>query len=382
MAYPTAIGCGCLLGAGVSQPHAAEWSMQPTFSWTADYDSDRNLAVNSQGSEAAVLYGDLRLQRALENTQIVLEPKFALRRYSDSIWGPGDDRSLYTSFNWMGEHARLDLSGSLANQSTLTTELLETGIVSTNTRRRLAEAGGEWDWTLAERHQLFLQLSYTGVGYQGPPLVELELPGYRYPSGSVGGRFNLSERTTISVSAFGDALLSDRAGASSHEAGAQVELRYAHSERTSFDVSIGESRRSVAGVSGLGTVAALSVSRNLSLGTATLGYTRNLVPYGIGFLVERQQFTAAATRPLTPYLVADITVLRIQNNQSTVLLGLDRRSYDNAVLGLNWQLNESWTLRSEATTSWSQPIRSNVTVHEWRTALTMTWKPSASARSR
>src|SRR6266702_987 len=104
MAYPTAIGCGCLLGAGgVSYLHAAEWSVQPIFTMATDYDSDRNLEPGTQGSEEAVLYGDLKLQRALENTQIILEPKFGLRRYSDSIWGPGNDRIPNAALVWTGE---------------------------------------------------------------------------------------------------------------------------------------------------------------------------------------------------------------------------------------------------------------------------------------
>jgi hypothetical protein len=58
-----------------------------------------------------------------------------------------------------------------------------------------------------------------------------------------------------------------------------------------------------------------------------------------------------------------------------VRLGLDRRFYDNLAGGLNWKVSETWTLRSETSTSWSPPIGSLHSVHEWRAALTMTWKP-------
>jgi hypothetical protein len=357
--------------------------MQPIFSWTLDYDSDRNLSSPSaQGSEEAVLSADLRLQRSLENMQITLEPHFDLRRFSDSIWGPGDDRSLAGAYNWTGERMQFSLNASIANQNTLTTELLETGIVNTNSRRRASQASAEWDWSRTEKHQFFTQLSYMDTSYSGPALVQLELPGYRYYSGSLGERFFLTEHLTMSVSAFGDALGSDRFGASSHEEGGQLGLIYAHSEKTSFNVSVGESERSLAGPRSTGTNAAASITHNLSLGSVALNYTRSLMPYGTGVLVQRQQLTASATRPLTPYLSTDVAVLRVQNNSSTVQLGLDRPYYDNAVAGLNWQLGERWTMRSEATTSWSRPIRSNATVREWRAALIMTWKPSPSVLSR
>lgn len=362
--------------------------MQPIFSMQADYDSDRNLTNDTQGSEEAVLYGDLRLQRAIENTQILIEPKFDLRRYSSSIWGPGNDRSLNAAFNWVGQRMKVNLTGYIASATTLTTEVLETGIIDSDTRRRTAQANGEWDWLQNERHQTFLQLGYTSASYSGPPLVQLELPGYRYSSASLGERFFLSERWTFSVSAFGDALTSARQGNSSHEEGGQVELSYQYSEKTSFDVSAGESKRSLAGQRGSGTNAAVSASHSLPLGTVTLSYVRSLVPYGNGVLVERQLITATATRPLTPYLDANFTLLRLQNNASTVNLGLDRPYYDNAAVGLNWKISESWTLQPLFTTSWSKSItprgsgESPPNVFEWRAGLTLTWQPFPASRSR
>ncbi len=357
--------------------------MQPVFSWTLDYDSDRSLSSPSaQGSEQAVLSADVRLQRSLENMQITLEPHFDVRRFSSSYWGPGDDRSLAGAYSWTGERMQFSLNASIANQNTLTTELLETGIVNTNTRRRTSQASAEWDWSRTEKHQFFTQLSYSDTSYSGPSLVQLELPGYRYYVGSLGERLFLSEHLTLSVSAFGDALSSDRSGASSHEEGGQLGLIYAHSEKTSCNVSVGESERSLGGQRSTGTNATASITHNLYLGSVALSYTRSLQPYGTGVLVERQQLTASASRSLTPYLSTDVAVLRIQNNNSTVRLGLDRPYYDNAVAGLNWRLGETWTLRSELTTSWSQPTRSNATVREWRAGLTMTWKPSPSVMSR
>jgi hypothetical protein len=391
MAYPTAIGCGCLLGAGgASHLHAAEWSVQPIFSVESDYDSNRNLSDDPQGSEEAVLYGDLKLQRAIESLQIALEPRFDLRRYSDSIWGPGNDRSLNAALTWTGELMKVSLTGFIANQTTLITELLESGIINGDNRRRSEQANGEWDWFQTERRLAFLQLGYMSASYSGSPLVELELPGYRYPSASLGERFFLSERLTLSVSAFGDALTSQRQGNSSHEAGGQVEVIDQYSENTTFDVAVGESKRSLYGEHGSGTNASVSLTHNLSRGSATLSYVRSLVPYGTGFLVQRQQITASLLRPLTPSLDATFSVLRLQNNSSAVRLGIDRPFYNSAVLGLNWKMGESWMLQPQVSAGLSKPVEfSSVaapvdlrTAHEWRAQLTLVWQPLPASKSR
>ena len=384
MAYPTAIGCGCLLGAGgMSHLHAAEWSAQPVFSWLTDYDSNRGLRPSGvQGSEQAVLSADLRLQRSVEDLQLMLEPHFDVRRYSDKVWQPGDDRNLLASLTWTGERTQLVATASVANQSTLTTELLETGLVDTNTRRRTYQGAFQWSWARTERHQSFVSLNYMDVNYSGPLDARLLLPGYKYPSGSLGERFFVSEKLTLTVSAFGDALLSQESRASSREVGGQVELTYSPSEKTSLDISIGESRRVVAGTGGYGTVGALSITHNFARSTASLSYSRSLVPYGIGFLVERQQLTAGYTRHLSPYLDADLSALGIRNSQSAVLLGLDRQDYENVGLGLSWKLGETWTVRPVALASWSRPSQNSPSVHEWRAELDVTWKPLASTISR
>ena len=391
MAYPTAIGCGCLLGAGgAAHLWAAEWSAQPSVSWTTDYDNDRSLSGQYPGSESAVLTGDLKLQRASESMQIQLEPKYDLRRYSDSIWGSGSDRSLTAALNWNGERNALNVSAAIASTTTLTTEVLESGVINGEIRQRLENFNAQWSWSRTERHQFFLQAGYTDVGYIDSPYVlesptgplVPELPGYKYSTGSLGERFFMSERTILSVSAFGDALQSPIRGNSSHEEGLQVEYSTSYSERFSLDASIGESKRSLAGESSNGTNASVLITRSFELGNATLNYTRSLTPYGTGILVQRQQVSAGFTRSLTSYLDANINLTRVQNSASTVRLGLDRPYVENAVVGLAWKLGESWTVAPNVATSWTRAIGSNMPIHEWRAALSTTWRPLASTRSR
>ena len=381
LAYPATIGCGCLLGAGAPQVNAAEWSMTPTYSSSVDYDSNRTLSSNARGSQSGVLTADLRFTRALENTDISIEPRYSFRRYSDSKLGNGDDRSLYTAFNRFGERTSLNLTASLWDQSTLITELLETGIVAGNTHRRTVQAGSNWTWTQTEYRRLIAQFSYTDVSYYGQG--SSVLPGYRYPSGSLGERFNFSERGSFTVSAYGSAISSDTRGNSSHEYGLQAQVIYSFSERTRLDASLGESLRRLAGVSSHGTDATLSITHDQTLGKLELNYTRSLVPYGVGFLVQRQQLNASATRQLTPYLDGNISLFHIQSSQAAVQLGADRSRYDGAAAVLNWHITETWNVGIQLAALRTQaPGLSSQTLTEWRSATTLIWSPRPIARSR
>jgi len=378
-AYPAAVSCGCLLGHG-APAWGAEWTLTPLFSSSVDYDSNRRLELDQSGSEAAVVTADLSFRRVVEDGDIYIEPRYAFRRFTDRTLGNGDDRSLYAGFDWLRERSTLNVTASVWDQSTLLTELLETGIISGNTHRRLAHASTNWTWIQSERRQLITQFGYDDVKYYGQG--ESLLPGYRYPSGSIGERFNFSERGSVTFSLFGSELLSDSPGNSSHEYGVQAELIYSFTERIHLDGSIGQSSRLLAGTSSHGTDTAITLTRDLERGILSVGFTRNLVPYGVGFLVEREQLNATISHSLTATLDVSLALLRIRNNEIAVLLGIDRRSYDSVTANLSWHLRPAWSLNAQVAAIQSQqPGILDQTVHQWHTAVTLIWAPLPRQRS-
>lgn len=375
-----AMACGALFGAAGVPVQAAEWSMTPVYSWTVDRSSNRYQVANPVGSESSVLTADIRFEHALEDLQFSIEPRYSWRRYSDSSYGTGDDRSVYTAASWERDLSRLDLTASYWDQSTLLTEFLESGILRGDSHRRLIQAGANWTWAQNERRQLVGQLSYSDTHYYGQGSEFFA--GYRYPSGSLGERFSFSERGSVTVSAYGSLFSSEVHGSSSHEYGLQAQLEYSFSERTRLDASIGESLRSLAGVSSRGTDASVLLQHDFLLANMQLTYTRSLVPYGVGFLVEREQLTLSGTRHLSTYLEANFSVFRIQNNETAVLLGLARRSYDSAAVGLTWHPGETWRVGVQLTGTRTQlPGLTSQNITDWRTSMALIWSPRRSARS-
>lgn len=381
--HPAALSCACLLACGAPPAFSAEWSVTPVYSSSADYASNRRLLTDARGTGSAILSADLRFKRALEDLEIVIEPRYAFRRYTDSTLGNGDDRGISASLAQTRERSTLQVTASFLDQSTLTTELLETGIVTGNTHRRQTQAAGTWSWSQTELRQLITQLSYVDVSYYGQ--AQAALPGFRYPSGSVGERFALSENGSITVSAFGSALSSDVRGGSNHEYGLQAELIYSLSERTHFDGSIGESARLLAGQSSHGTDANIALTRDFTRGNLALTYNRSLAPYGIGFLVERQQATASGSYQMTPYLNVSIALLRIQNNDTTVRLGLDRRSIDSLSTSLTWRPTETWSLALQLADIRTQTVAllgsQTRSVTGWSSVVSLIWSPPPRASS-
>jgi hypothetical protein len=380
IAYPAALG-SCVLGGGASPLWAAEWSISPIYSASVDYDNNRRLEVwGGKGTDAAVVAIDVTFKRALEDLEFTIEPRYAFRRYTDPSLGNGDDRTLNAGMIWARELSVLNLTASYWDQSTLITEELETGRVSGDTHRRNAQAGANWTWNQTERRSLLVQLNYADVSYYGQA-AEL-FPGYRNSSGTLGERFAFSERGSFTVSAYGSIFSSSIAGNNSHLLGLQGEVIYAFSEKNNVDVSLGESKRVISGESSNGTDVSASANHSFFRDKISLVYTRSLVPYGSGFLVQRQQYTATLTHPWNEYLDTNLSFVRVQNNETAVLLRIDRRSYESLSASLNWRPTETWSVdaRLEGVHSVLADIAGD-TANSWRSSITLTWRPLPKTRS-
>ncbi len=384
-----ALGLGCMATAAAPPAHAAEWSLAPTLTVGIDNDSNRLLIPDATADQSWWLFSNVQLQRATDTTQLSITPQVRWQHFDSEALGDIVDRDLSGAFSWTQERGSFSLSAATLDDSTVTTELTETGIASGDSHRRTEEASVSESFDETERSALVLQAGYTDVSYYGTLTGELGLlEGYRYPTASVGERFFLSSQTSLTASAFADELLARISVNDSRETGGQLELTHTFSDSTQIDVSAGASARtlrteivsnqgfSLGSESSTGTVASADITHAVELGKITLSYSRQLVPYGTGVLAERQQYQLLGAYHLTEKVGLDASVLRSVNNQSIVLLGLGRRSYTGTTLGLDWRPLDAWKLRAEADTMQSQTIGTvSLPVSGWRVALTLTWAP-------
>lgn len=359
---------------------AEEFSFSPTFTGSVDQSSNPLLQREGETSGSAVMILDLPLQRATEQTRIRLQPHIRLQRFTDPDLGNNDDLSLGGSLVHQFERAQLSMSAQYADTSTLTTERDETGILLGDARRRTRQASLGSNYMLSESRALFAQLSYYDVDYGGE--TAQRLAGYRYPTLSVGERFIASDRFSFSLSGYATHLYSDAPNGDSDEAGLQIGMTYSFTELTLLNATVGRSRRTLSGENSKGTVADVSLSHEASRARFAVSYSRNLVPYGYGVFVERQQYKASTTIRLTPYLNADIGARATRNRQSVTSFVFDRRSYDDVSLGLHWRFSETWTLNAQVAATRAETISSADQVKEWRSGLGVTWSPRPRVISR
>lgn len=354
--------------------------MTPTFSWDVNQDSNALLQREAEQSGSTSVLMDARFQRASERSRAFLSPHLRFERFTDPALGNRDDLSLLAGIHREYERAEIDLGAQYADESTLGTEIAATGIVRPNTHRRTGGTDLSVSYMPAESRILFAQFSYEDVSYYGDETRSLT--GYRYPNLSLGERFVLSDRATLSLSAFEARLLSDFEGNDSVQRGLQLGVTYALSEVTRIDASVGGSDRKLAGQNSRGTVISANLSREMSRGRLTLGYTRNLVPYGYGIFVERQEFSASGLWQMTPALDAVLAARAIRNDQAVSGLLSDRKSYDGVSVALHWRVSETWRLDAHADGLRAQLADATDRAEQWRTGVGITWSPLPRIRSR
>jgi hypothetical protein len=359
---------------------AAEWSLQPTVSWISDHDSNRRLSVTrKEADEGAWLTLDASLKRATETSEITLQPHVQLQRFSGDAELDSNDGSLLLSGIERLERWTVSGSAQYSRDSTLTTELFDTGIIDTASRREARAGSFSVSRLLTERQALQGSASYSDVTFPGG--LRFGLVGYRYPSVALTYSFSYTSRLTFSATGFGSQSTAPVVHYESRDAGARLGIEYSFSERTKLSISAGMDESHVNGAADTGTVWAIRATRDAERTQWSLSYDHSVQPSGSGTLVLRDAAILSATRGVAPTLYATASLTNIRNADLGSQLQYDRQ-YFAGDLGLEWRASPQWRWSVTGGMSQSRLPRSNETARGWRTGLHMLWLPLAWSESR
>ena len=358
---------------------AAEWSVTPAFSWDADHSTNRGLQPDAPESQSYGAVVDLQLARRDDTSEFRIQPHYRLARYLADRYPDADDKQLSMSGHWGYENAVLELNALAAEESTLTTELAETGLVRADSNRRTIGGGLAWKYAAAETRQLSLSLGWQDVDYTGAR--QDVLTGYRYLTASVGESFTLTPRAALLVTAFGSRLESPERNSTSDERGASLGVQYAWSERTTMSLSLGLSKQDMDGRQSTGTTRDFSLDHKGERLDWSLGYSHSLQPYGTGVLAERDTAQLQFVRALGPRLDVLLSGRYARNQDGGFGFTFDSREYRFGESSLRWRVRETWyaslsvgysTARQEAT--WFTRASD---AHGWTIGLNTRWTPRA-----
>ena len=375
---------------------AAEWSMQPILQARTDFNSNRRLLVKGdQASDGLWLTLDSAFARATETGNITFHPRVEMQRYTQDTALNTVNTSLQLSTQHVGERSGYTTQVGYARDSTLTTELAETGIIETNTHRETLSGSVYGAFNLSVQQQVSVQGSYANVTY--PNGQRFGLIGYRYPSLSTTYTYSSTPLASWNLTAFGDVLTAPDSNYEAREVGVRVGIDRSLSERLRLTASAGMSRTHTneqgfyffgffiptsPAHTDSGSVWSLRLTRLGDLTQWSFSYDRSVQPSGVGVLVRRDIVNLSATRSLSPRLNATLSLQQFANNGFSANQHPDDRKYVTGDTGLEWKMSPQAVLTLTAGYSQARLSSFDERAVAWQSALGIRWTPNPWSASR
>src|SRR5258706_1349034 len=191
--HVSVILCVMLQSLTPSLSQAAEWSMEPSVDLRGEYDDNVNFASHPHPSVWAIKFSpDVKFSGATEALDVSGRIRVNVNRYFGENGLDTTDyiTSLHSSYKT--ERHLLGLNIEAVRDSTLMSELSETGVVNERRQRTRVTANPTWSRSLTEATSLKATYRYDDVRYAdtaGTSLID-----YHEQSATVGLQSNLSER--------------------------------------------------------------------------------------------------------------------------------------------------------------------------------------------
>jgi len=363
---------------------AAEWSIQPSVQWYVDHDSNRLLTPNNEEADnAAWLTIDTVLKRATETGEIDAHPEIQIQRFFGNSGLDSNNGSLQLSAMNKGEIFSYSASAAYSDNSTLISELANSGIIDASARQHAANGSVAVTDQFTELQRVGVQATYANVKYpNGEPVG---LIGYRDPGISATYAYALSPRSTLSAIASGSWLTAPDIGFDSRDVAARLAWARILTPTTNVSASAGITRTQIGSAQLSGSVWTVQGAHNSELAQWSFSFTRDVVPSGLGLLIRRDELDLSVVRSIAPRLDATLSILAAHNSDLVASLTGDNRRYLTGSAGFNWHTSSQWVLSftvraSEARTP--TDVEQLQLATGWQTVLSLLWTPLPWTKSR
>jgi hypothetical protein len=363
---------------------AAEYSAQPSIWWYLDYDTNRLLVPQGQQGEtpdgAAYMTLDLLLRRLTATDELSMHPQLEFQRFTQDSALNANNGSLQLLASHRGQLWSVVTTAGYSQNSTLVTELANTGIIDTNSRQDALRADLSVTRELTPLQSVTMNIAYADIAY--PNGLAAGLVGYKYYSGSLGYTYLYSLRSTFSLTAFGSELHNEF-DEDSDNGGARLQWQYAFTSLITMTAAVGASETRVSGSNGSGAVYTFSLVRRTDQeGKWSFSVFQDIEPNGTGQLVEHQEADLSVLRGVAPHLFVTATATAIHNREAIAGSTYNTRRYFAGAVGLEWHLAPHWQLNCDGGYSQATDSEPYQYAHGWRVGATLRWTPRAWSVSR
>ena len=328
---------------------AGGWTYEPFASAALTYDDNVRLtSANEETSTGGEFEVGVELMNDSEVSHTVLRPRFRFNKYASE--GDLDTNELFLtlSTSFQGERSTLGLSANLNRESSISTELQDTGNVAVNRQRNLVSVSPQWRYRLSPRNTIDLGGVIQSVRW--PDDKDNFLNEYNNNEVSIGFTRALSPLLEFKSKAYQKSFDSIETGFEAATTGVDVGLSRKFSERTQGSFSVGGWRSDLTNDTGKdqisGASAKLDVQHQTTLANVDVRLVRDLVPSSLGDVREDTKLGVGVEFRATEKMSWGMNGSWQQSSTAGGLVSSLDRTYYEATPYLAWRLNRQLRLKA------------------------------------
>lgn len=332
----------------IEAARAAELSLRMSLRISEGYNDNVRLVSTSHPSVtiSSVTPG-VEVAARTETLTAIARAQATVNRYTRDTDLNATDFGVDASLTQLNERGEFAVRAEFVRDSTLASELNQTGIVQANRQRTRANLNPSWKADLNERENVRVGYDFADVSYkdaEGTGLVD-----YRTGTPYAIYSYRLSERSTVLASAGYLRLSRSTQAGTLSNLYVQSLLETELTELLKAKVGVGLNRiRSKAGVghdTEEGWLAQASAERTLLSGMLTMGVARDVNAIGSGELTQTDRLFASWTERLSPRLSYSFAGTLYRNEPTTSAAAAD--TYYRVGANLTYLLSEEWAFEAD-----------------------------------
>lgn len=337
---------------------AADWGLTPALSMEMFYDDNLYLTTqNKIDTRGSVVNASFGLSRNLETTSLEINQKLVARHYDyDNNLDRNDG---YTNLAYTSSTERLgfSLKGIYSRESTLTSELADTGRVDVVRKVSQTTLSPALNYELSQRSSLRLAIDFLDKNYDAP---STEFADYSVRQASAQYTYILDEplklqsvvtRSKVDVpdGAYGYSYISLETQTDNYQLG----LIYDYTENINLSLLYGKresheeikiSGSLVSASDSNGATYDIALTKKLMQGSVKLQATRDYSPAGNGVVYETDSANLAMLYRINERHSFNLDATYFDQKPGTAAYGTYHRNYFSIQPGYRWRMSENWSL--------------------------------------
>ncbi|MDP2026007.1 hypothetical protein [Sulfuriferula sp.] len=348
---------------------SAEWRAEPSVALRQEYNDNINLtALPHEAVWGTILTPSLKLSRNTEVSQTYASLLVNINRYRGQTGLNRNDLYYTLGSNYKTERDIWAGDFSYTSDSTLTSELNQTGVVLARAQHNLLSLKPSWTRQLTERGSVRLSYMFNDSRYSGG--AASGLVDYTYHVAAADWLYQMSEKDQLSMTASYSRFLTTNNNYTANTVGLQGGLTHSFSETLQGTLQLGVNQTrstlktnavqfvfdpstfsfvpvlvaNTLTTSNLVPVLSAKLSKQFETGTLTGTASRELQPTGNGSLVETDRLGLDASRSFSEKLVGSANAAVYRSRYIGGAVNAPSSRYYSLGLGLNWRMDERWRL--------------------------------------